>query len=399
MRRIQAAGRHAEGLTEQMLTYAGRSGSKRLPLDLSKTVRETEDLLRAAVSDGAQLEVELADPLPFVEGDATQLRQVLLNLVTNASEALGNGGGRVWVRTSSVEADEAWLADGFGTAAPEPGTWVVLEVGDDGPGMDTEQRARVFQPFYTTKRAGRGLGLAAVLGIAGSHHGLVKLDTGPGRGTRFRFLLPCTSAGRQAGDPGPPEARPAAEARATVLVVDDEEAVREVTVALLERAGFRARAASGGREALARLRGGEAVDAVLLDLEMPGLSGPETLRALRAERPELPVVIASGYTQDDALERVGPDQPFVFLSKPFGASRLVASLNALLGAAGDVSGTAGSREPRGGARGDGAGGTAHAGPRAAGGPSGRRPRPARGPPALRVAVEEAARLTGRPHPR
>jgi CheY-like chemotaxis protein len=259
-----------------------------------------------------------------VKGDATELRQVLLNLVANASETFGGRGGRIQVRTRSLEADAAALADGFGAAERSAGTWTALEVQDDGPGIAAELRSRIFEPFFSTRGAGRGLGLAAVLGITSAHGGVVQVESGPGRGTVFRVLLPaCEALPAPAPRPAPSELR--APPGGLVLVVDDDEGVAEVAQSLLEQAGFRAERAVGGRAALARVREG-GVDAILLDLVMPDLSGAEVLRVLSAERPELPVVLASGDKRELAFERLGGAAAFAFVQKPFHPAPLCAAL-------------------------------------------------------------------------
>jgi PAS domain S-box-containing protein len=324
LRRIRAAGRHAEALTDQMLAYAGKSLGERVPLDLSGLVRETADLLRASVSRKCRLDLDLRDDLPGVRGDPTQLRQVLLNLVSNASETFGARGGRLQVRTRASEADAAALADGFGSAERPPGVWVALEVEDDGPGIAAELRGRIFEPFFSTRGAGRGLGLAAVLGIASAHGGVVQVESEPGRGTTFRVLLPpCEALPATVAGSAPAERR--APPPGLVLVVDDDEGVAEVAQGLLEQAGFRAERALGGRAALARVRAG-GVDAVVLDLVMPDLSGAEVLRVLSAERPELPVVLTSGDKRELASERLGGAGAFAFVQKPFDPVPLCAAL-------------------------------------------------------------------------
>ncbi|HVH07876.1 MAG TPA: PAS domain S-box protein, partial [Myxococcota bacterium] len=331
IRRIRAAGRHAEALTDQMLTYAGKAVAERVPLDLSALVRETEDLLRASIAKSSRLELELESALPAVLGDPTRLRQVLLNLVTNASEALAEGPGRVCVRTASLEADAPLLAGALGPAERREGKWVVLEVRDDGPGLSPEMRRRVLEPFFSTKGPGRGLGLAAVLGIASSHGGALELDEAPGGGTSVRVFLPPSSAARVAASaPRAPAPAPATrEETGLVLVVDDDEAVREIAHALLAREGFRIETVAGGREALERVaRGG--VDAVLLDLAMPDMPGQEVLRALNRALPDLPVVVASGYKGDLAAERLGVHGAFAVVPKPFDAPALAGVLRAAL---------------------------------------------------------------------
>ena len=267
VRRIRAAARHAEALTDQMLAYAGKAVAEPVALDLSALVEETEDLLLASVSRRCELDLELAPGLPAVRGDPTQLRQVLLNLVTNASEAYGEGAGRVRVRTGCLEADAGTFAGAFGAAERRPGRWVFLEVSDDGPGIGEELRGRIFEPFFSTRGVGRGLGLAAVVGIASAHHGVVKVESEPGRGTTFRLLVPpcdaafaATSAapaprekarhGRETRSaPDPARAtREAARAAGLVLVVDDDEGVRDVAEGLLAR-GRLPGGDGGGRQA------------------------------------------------------------------------------------------------------------------------------------------------------
>jgi PAS domain S-box-containing protein len=325
LRRIVAASRHAEALTDQMLAYAGKSVAELVPLDLSALVRQTEDLLRASISKKSALVLELGSDLPAVRGDPTRLRQVLLNLVTNASEAIGEGAtGTIRVRTDRVNASCTALADAFGSAERPEGTWALLEVADDGPGIDEALRGRIFEPFFSSKGAGRGLGLAAVLGIARAHGGLVRVNAAEGGGTRIGLLLPPS-----APLPAVASATPAEETSPAppglVLVVDDDEAVREIAEALLRKGGFRVETAAGGREALARVRAG-GVGALLLDLVMPELSGADVLRILATEQPDLPVVVASGYKRELASDRLGREGAFALVQKPFDPDALCAIL-------------------------------------------------------------------------
>jgi two-component system, cell cycle sensor histidine kinase and response regulator CckA len=338
VRRIRAAAKHAESLTDQMLAYAGKAVAELVPLDLSALVEETKDLVLASISKRCELDLELDPALPAVTGDPTQLRQVLLNLVTNASEAFGSGHGRVRVRTGCALADAPTLAGAFGAAERRPGRWVFLEVSDDGPGIAEEVRGRIFEPFFSTRGVGRGLGLAAVLGIASAHQGVVKLESVPGQGSTFRMLVPPSdTAGVPAeAKPGIPSGEAAAIAprgrarpAGLVLVVDDDEGVREVAEALLAEAGFRVETVASGSVALARVREG-GVGAVLLDLVMPDLSGAEVLRLLAAEYPELPVVLASGYKRELAAERLGRETAFAFVQKPYDPEALCAALGEAL---------------------------------------------------------------------
>ncbi len=328
--RIRVAGRHAEALTDQLLTYAGKSVPELEPLDLSQLVGRTDALLRASVPKSCALALELEDGLPPVLGDTTQLRQVLLNLVCNAGDALGTASGRIRVRTARAELDATQLLEAIGSGDRTPGEWVLLEVQDDGPGMSEALRRHVFEPFFTTRGARRGLGLATVLGIASAHRGLLKVESTPGRGSSFQLLLPPADplsgacGARRSEEP----CAPACTGR--VLVVDDDEAVCEVARELLEREGLVAESRISGPEALARVRESPAVDAVLLDLGMPDMSGEEVLRELQRERPGLPVVIASGYKRELAAERVDLSKVSGFLEKPFEARALISRLRMAL---------------------------------------------------------------------
>jgi two-component system cell cycle sensor histidine kinase/response regulator CckA len=232
-----------------------------------------------------------------------------MNLITNASDALGEGSGTITLRTGLVESAES--------AAEPPGS-VFLEVSDTGCGMDSSTLQRIFDPFFSTKFTGRGLGLAAVMGIVESHQGHVRIRTAPGEGTSFRVVLPAVSGEAEAA----PRRLTGAgwRGRGTVLMVEDEEGVREVVGHMLERLGFHVITAVDGQDALRTLdeHDGE-VTAVLLDLSMPRMGGPETVRLLRQRSPELPVVLMSGYTEEDVASKIldGLGGTVGFLHKPF----------------------------------------------------------------------------------
>jgi PAS domain S-box-containing protein len=329
LQRIRSAAQYAAGLTDQILTYSGKAAVAVQAVDLSSLVREMLDLLRAVVSEQTVLDVHLPDGLPAVEGDVTQLRQLLVNLVTNASEALGEEGGTVRIRTGARGFGEEELGGGFGTLDPEPGHYVVLEVEDTGAGLDSSPAAQLFEPFFTTKTAGRGLGLAAVHGIVRGHRGVILVDSEPGRGTAFQILLPRSLRQAVSAQRKPPARRLVG--RGTVLLVDDDADVLEVAQEFLRRAGFEVRSAGSGREAIELVREpGSEVDAVVLDLVMPGLTGEETFLALREVRPELPVVLSSGYDREQAAERFSARGITDFVRKPYEPEALVASVrNAL----------------------------------------------------------------------
>jgi PAS domain S-box-containing protein len=214
--RIQSAQEHASALTEQVLTYAGKASVKLRPLDLSQLTRDMLGLLQASMMEKESLELDLAEDLPAIEGDVTQIRQVILNLLTNASEALGEGDGKVRVRTRLLVADARLLSDSFGTPEPAAGEYVALEVSDTGEGMDPALNARIFEPFFTTKPSGSGLGLAAVLGIVSAHRGVVRVAGEPGGGTLFQVLIPRSAGRAESVHPGRRRRAGGARARAGV---------------------------------------------------------------------------------------------------------------------------------------------------------------------------------------
>jgi PAS domain S-box-containing protein len=320
--RIRAAAEHGARLTEQMLAYSGKSSLALKPIDLSRLVEEMADLLRASVSERCAIELELAPRAP-VEGDGTQLQQVMLNLVTNASEALGERDGRVRIRTGRAELGADALAEAEGAAA---GRCNFLEISDDGPGMDEATRQRIFEPFFTTKFSGRGLGLAAVLGIVRAHRGAVQVESEPGRGTTVRVLLP--EAPRSAARVDGAASRRAEPARrGTVQVVDDHESVVEVAQLILESAGHRVIASIGGRAGIEHFRAqAREIDAVLLDLTMPDADGEQVLDEIRRLRPDVRVIIATGYGAGYAAERVR-SRVAGFVRKPYEPEEMLAAID------------------------------------------------------------------------
>jgi signal transduction histidine kinase len=326
---IEASALRAADLTHQLLAYAGKGQFVTATVRVSQLVEEMENLLSTAVGRAARLEYEFPDALPAIEADASQLRQVVMNLVTNAAEAIGTSNGRITVRTGVMDATREYLSDAqLGPNLPE-GEYVFLEVEDDGHGMHPATVARIFDPFFTTKFTGRGLGLAAVLGIVRAHRGAIKVTSAPGQGTAIRVLLPVAPSGR----PAPAvvsEKGALAEERApggTVLVVDDEETVRTIAQRVLERHGFTVRLASGGVEAIRIVKSEpEAVDLVLLDMTMPDMSGPVTLQELLRFRPTLRVLLSSGYTADDTLPKLHPGAQVGFIQKPYRPADLIAAV-------------------------------------------------------------------------
>jgi PAS domain S-box-containing protein len=324
---IETAARRAAELTNQLLAYAGKGRVRLEPVQLTALVRESATLLQSLVSRQSTLELSLASALPVVMGDATQLRQVIVALLSNASEALGEGGGIIRLRTAVEEIDAATLATVVGEEGLRPGPHVVLEISDAGPGMDAATRARVFDPFFTTKFTGRGLGMAATLGIVRSHHGAMQVVSAPGAGTTVRVLFP---PGTERGLAGAARGA-AAHGDGAILVVDDEAPVREVARRVLEKRGWRVILAVDGREALDLYAAHRAsIRAVILDVTMPRMTGDRVLAEWRRTGVTVPVVVASGYSAQSLAPMIaGPDAP-VFVQKPFVQAELLAALDQAL---------------------------------------------------------------------
>jgi PAS domain S-box-containing protein len=324
---VLTAGRRAADLTQQVLAYAGKGRFVLQQVVLSELVQQMRPLLTAAVSARATLALNLASSVPAVEADISQLRQVILALVSNASEALGDQEGRITIRTAAVDIEQPGpYSPLLGTEQP-PGRYALLEVSDTGVGMAAATQARIFEPFFTTKFTGRGLGLAAVLGIVRGHHGTIHVSSAPGKGARFRVLLPALP---EAAVPvQTPEAATAA--GKTVLLVEDEPAVRLLVVLMLAQAGYTVVQAADGQAGLDQFRQRpDDFDIVLLDLTMPRLDGLEVLAELRRLRPSVPVVLMTGYHAHDVSGRTGPGEANRLLQKPFTSEKLLAALGQAL---------------------------------------------------------------------
>jgi PAS domain S-box-containing protein len=285
IREIELAGQRAADLVRQMLAYSGQGRFLIERIDLNGLIDEMSHLTRASISKTVVIEHRFAQSLPAVQVDATQIRQLVMNLVVNASDALGDSGGTVSILTGVTHADQAYLADALLGDGLGEGDYVFVEVADTGHGMDEATRGRIFDPFFTTKFAGRGLGLAAVLGIVRGHRGAIRVSSEVGRGTSIRVLLPAVGELPTT----PPEARPDAAfaAAGTVLVVDDEPSVRHVTRRALERMGYSVLVAADGQAGidLFQEHAGE-LACVLLDLTMPRMSGEEAHETMRRLGPD-----------------------------------------------------------------------------------------------------------------
>ena len=313
---VGAASRAAE-LSSQLLAYSGGAPLVSGPLDLNDVVQEMVRLSAVTMSKKARLTCALFDDLPPVEGDAGQLRQVVMNLMTNASESLEGDSGDVELRTGLLSVDAEALAQYELGDEREPGDYVHLDVVDTGCGMDVVTRQRIFDPFFTTKFTGRGLGLAALLGIVRGHGGAIRVRSRLGEGTRVRVLLPVSDGAPRAE--APEAAAPAAtRSEGTVLIVDDEDAVRLLLERVVSRMGFQVLTARDGGEAVEVHRENPGcIDLTLLDLTMPVMSGDEAYEVILEIDPSARVVLCSGYSESCAHERFSHRTPDAFLEKPF----------------------------------------------------------------------------------
>jgi PAS domain S-box-containing protein len=331
IRRIEEAARRAADLSAQMLAYSGHGRFVVTPLDLSSLVRDMSGLLESTVSEKAALRFELSDALPLIEADSSQIRQVLVNLATNAFESLGGRAGLVTIRSGAAACDRAVLDGSFLDDELPEGMYAYLEVEDTGCGMSRETLAKVFDPFFTTKFTGRGLGLAAVLGIARGHRGTILIESREKRGSRVRVLLPASEAAA-AEVPAEAPSTPVEDRTGTVLLVDDEPAIREFAAEVLEAGGFRVHLAEDGDRGIALFREhADVIDCVVLDLTMPGRDGEETFAGLRQIRPDVTVILTSGYSEQVAMERFEGLGLAGFLQKPFLPSQLTDGIGAALG--------------------------------------------------------------------
>ncbi|RYD84874.1 MAG: PAS domain S-box protein [Verrucomicrobiaceae bacterium] len=329
---IESAALRAAELCNQMLAYSGKGQFFLQELDLNTLLSSTTELLRVSISKKATLNFSLAPGLPRILGDATQIRQVFMNLIINASEAIDGHNGMIDIRTmkkrlGAEDLQKCQLSDAT------PGEFTCLEVSDTGTGMSPEVISRIFDPFFTTKFTGRGLGLAAVMGIVRSHSGALSVSSMPGCGTSFSVYFPALGSDSVPFPPEVSERQAAWKGSGTVLVIDDEESVRKTLRRMLELLGFNVLTAPEGASGLAQLSAPENDDIrlVMLDLVMPQLDGQETYRILREINPDVPVLLISGYTESEITRRFGDQEVKTFLQKPFQFTVLRERLREILG--------------------------------------------------------------------
>ncbi|WP_224960859.1 CHASE domain-containing protein [Geomonas subterranea] len=314
LKNIETAANRAAYLAKQMLAYSGKGIFLVEKADLNQLIEELRHVLETSAPK-AQLKLDLSRPLPAVEADVNQMRQILMNLVANAAEAIGEQKGEITIRTGSVRLDQETLGNVILGGDMAEGNYVFLEVVDTGCGMEEEVLNKIFDPFFTTKFTGRGLGLAAVHGIIRGHKGGIRIYSEPGRGTTFKVLLPATGAAS-----APVEAEPVQDdwrGEGKILLVDDEETVRNIGARMLRELGYTPLVASGGEEALALYRENPDVRTILLDLTMPGMDGEECFRRLQLLDPEVRVIMSSGFSEQDVVSKFDGKGLTGFIQKPY----------------------------------------------------------------------------------
>jgi PAS domain S-box-containing protein len=336
---IEETSLRAAELCRQMLAYSGKGQCVIENIRPGDLIGEMVSLLKASISKKAIFNLNLKDSLPPLRGDPSQIRQVIMNLVINASEALGEHSGAITISTGVMECSREYLSEAFLDESLAEGSYVWLEVSDTGCGMDHDIQRRIFEPFFTTKFTGRGLGLSAVLGIVRGHKGALKVYSEPGRGTTFKVLFPAVLEERVLAGRSQGMKAGGWKGAGTILLVDDEESVRVMGTRMLERLGFGVLIAVDGREALDIYRERrEDIALVLLDLTMPDLDGEEAFRELRRIDPQVCVVMSSGYTESEIAPRFAGKRLSGFLQKPYTLDALSQCLRGALGAGAPLGG-------------------------------------------------------------
>jgi PAS domain S-box-containing protein len=318
--RIESAAANAADLARQMLAYSGKGKFVVENLDLNRLLEEMLHMLEVSISKKAVLHLNLTPNLPSVEVDATQVRQILMNLVINASEAIGDKSGVIAINTGCMDCDKNYLKDVWLDENITEGVYVFLEISDTGCGMNKDTLAKIFDPFFTTKFTGRGLGMAAVLGIVRGHKGAIKVYSEPGKGTTFKVLLPASSMPAEICNHDTPTDD--WKGNGAVLLVDDEETIRDIGQEMLQELGFSTFTANDGRAAIEIFSQHPDITFVILDLTMPHMDGEQCFRELRKLNPDVKVIMSSGFNEFEVTRKFVGKGLAGFIQKPYKLSEL-----------------------------------------------------------------------------
>jgi PAS domain S-box-containing protein len=320
LRKIELAAAKAADLAKQMLAYSGKGKFIIERINLNRLLEEMLNMLEVSISKKALLRLNLYPNLPHVDVDTTQIHQIIMNLVINASEAIGDKSGVIAITTGCLDCDRRYLRDVWLDENITPGLYVYLEVADTGCGIDKATLGKIFEPFYTTKFTGRGLGLAAVMGIVRGHKGAIKVYSEPNKGTTFKILLPASDRPAELFDSELQHTD--WQGTGTVLLVDDEETVRGVGREMLQLLGFTVMTANDGREAIDAFKQNPEISLVILDLTMPKMDGEQCFRELRRIKPDVRVIMSSGYNEQEVAPKFIGKELAGFIQKPYKLSVL-----------------------------------------------------------------------------
>lgn len=328
--RIDDGSVQAANLCKQLLAYSGKGRFIVKNLSLNQIIEESMHLLQISTSKKAVLAYDLYDNIPAIEADPTQIRQILMNLVINASEAIGDASGVISIATGLTRVDQDYLSGTIVMDELPDGTYASLEISDTGCGMPPEVVKKVFDPFFTTKFTGRGLGLAAVIGIVRGHHAAIKVYSESSRGTTFKLLFPIVLGEIDFPTQEPHEIH-LHQRKGCVLIVDDEESIRTMIAQMVQKLGFDLEMAPDGREAVELFRKDpKKYDLVLMDLTMPHMNGELAFAKMRNVNPDIPIVLMSGFNEEQASSRFKGKGLSGFLEKPFNFAKLIELVNRVL---------------------------------------------------------------------
>ncbi|HBC57966.1 MAG TPA: hypothetical protein DCZ03_12435 [Gammaproteobacteria bacterium] len=332
LKEIESTARIAADLCRQMLAYSGKGKFVVQPIDLNSVISEMEQLLAISTSKNTVLKFQFSEELPLMEGDASQISQIILNLVMNASEAIGTKSGIISITTGAMYCDTNYFRTNQVDFNTEPGTYLYLEIADTGSGMDPETVERIFDPFFSTKFTGRGLGLAAVLGIVKGHSGNIKVYSEPGKGTTFKLLFPISKNHvLESIRDNDIQLEDKWRGEGTILIVDDEETILAIAREMLLLCGFEVISARDGFEAIKLYQQSSTdIDCVLLDLTMPRMGGEATFRELRRLNPQLKIIMSSGYNEQEVTQNFVGKGLTGFIQKPYQLSELKLKLKEIL---------------------------------------------------------------------
>lgn len=326
LQNIEQVSMRAADLCKQLLAYSGKGKFIIKAIAINELVKEMSELLEVSISKKVSFVYKFPEEKYIFEADVTQIRQIVMNLITNASEAIGDNKGTITLRTGAVECDADYFNDYYTADNMKPGIYTFLEIEDTGEGMDEETQSKIFDPFFTTKFTGRGLGLAAVLGIVRGHHGAIKIISQKGKGATFRVLFPIQKQVAFVEPESVPERLPQKNS-GTILLVDDDENIRKIGQELLEKAGFNVVIAIDGKHAIEQYTAHRNdVDLVLMDLTMPELSGEEAFEALKTINNNVKVILSSGYSQHDSAQKFEERGLYGFLQKPYNPGLLISTI-------------------------------------------------------------------------